>query len=153
MIVLEQKRAASVPGTGPGRDGTATNEGRIAFIEDATHPAVLGLKQRISSTWSPGEVVYRNAYLKPTRDARSIVQCHDKLAESALVEVPVGTGLLLLCQLRVGETSATNAVARAALAQLAGSCRRLTGSSTFRPVATVARGSSLDSPRHWSGSA
>ena len=103
-----------------------------------THPAVRGLKHKDFFTWQPGEVVYRNAYLKPARGARSLVQCHDKLAHTALAEIPIGTGLLLLCQLRVGETLATNVVAQRLLVNLLD--HAATYRQEFRPVATVVEG-------------
>ncbi len=56
--------------------------------------------------------MYRNAYVKPTRNARSIIQCYRKLVNTGLVEIPVGSGLILLCQLCVAETLESNAVAR-----------------------------------------
>ena len=46
---------------------TATNEGRTAFGEDMDHPALRGLRQKDFFTWGADEIVYRNAYVKPTR--------------------------------------------------------------------------------------
>jgi hypothetical protein len=51
----------------------------------------------------PDMMVYRNAYRKPTRGAKSLIQCNNRLQNSALVEVPVGSGLMLLCQMLVEE--------------------------------------------------
>jgi hypothetical protein len=138
VIVLEQTEPLRYQALASAEMETASNRGRTAFIEDATHPLVRGLKQKDFFTWQPGEVVYRNAYLKPARGARSIVQCHDKLAHTALAEVPVGTGLLLLCQLRVGETLATNVVAQRLLLNLLE--HAATYRQEFRPVATVVEG-------------
>lgn len=100
-----------------------------------------GLKQKDFFTWNPGEVVYRDAYFKPSRGARSIVQCGESLKNSGLVEVPVGPGLLLLSQMRVGETLETNAVAQHLLANLIE--HAATYNQEFRPVAVAAN----DAPR------
>ncbi len=116
-LVLEQKSPLRYQAF-PAAMQTATNEGRIAFAEDLTHPAFRGLLQKDFFTWSPGEVVYRNAYLKPTRGAKSLVQCDELLRNSPLVEVPVGDGLLLLSQLAVAEALPTNAVAQQLLLNL-----------------------------------
>jgi hypothetical protein len=117
VIVLEQKSPLRYQGL-PAEMEAATNEGTTAFAEDLGHPAMAGLAQKDFFTWSPAEVVYRNAYLKPTRGAKSLVQCHESLQNTALAEVPVGEGLLLLNQLAVGENLATNAVARRLLTNL-----------------------------------
>jgi beta-galactosidase len=117
VIVLEQKNPLKYQGL-PAAMAAATNEGRTAFAEDLGHPALQRLQRKDFFTWGPGEVVYRNAYLKPTRGGRSLVQCHDELRYTALAEVPVGPGLLLLSQLAVGEKLADNAVAQQLLMNL-----------------------------------
>jgi len=132
VIVLEQKnrlRGQAIPSDLEPQD----NEGRIAFAEDLEHPAMLGLQQKDFFTWGPDHVVYRNAYVKATRGAKSLVQCHNRLQNTALVEMPVGKGLLVLSQLPVGEKSAANAVAQRLLLNLInyGALYKL----EYRPVA------------------
>ena len=139
VVVLEQAHPLRYQALGPAEMEPATNEGRIAFVEDAGHPAMKGLKSKDFFTWGPGEVVSKDAYLKPTKGARSLVQCGEKLAYSALAEVPVGEGLLLVSQLRIGGTLADNAVARTLLANLVDHADRYV--LTFRPVASVVEGS------------
>jgi len=109
------------------------NEGRIAFAEDLEHPAMLGLQQKIFFTWGPDHVVYRNAYVKATRGARSLVQCHNRLQNTALTEMPVGKGLLIVSQLPIGEKIASNAVAQRLVLNLVnyGALYKL----EYRPVA------------------
>ncbi|MGD2175379.1 MAG: glycoside hydrolase family 2 TIM barrel-domain containing protein, partial [Candidatus Brocadiaceae bacterium] len=68
--------------------------GRVAFMENPTHPAFEGLKQKDFFCWSRGHVVYRNVYRKPTRGGQSLMQCDVGLACTALVECPVQDGLL-----------------------------------------------------------
>ncbi|MBE3071203.1 MAG: hypothetical protein IMZ66_13290, partial [Planctomycetes bacterium] len=118
LIVLEQKTPLKYQAVLPAEMEPAENQGYTAFGEDLAHPALGGLQQKDFFTWNPGEVVYRNAYAKPSRGARSLVQCHELLQNTALVEVPVGDGLLVLSQLCVGEKIADNAVAQRLLLNL-----------------------------------
>lgn len=117
VIVLEQSSPLKYQGL-PCEMNAEQNEGRTAFIEDAGHPALRGLQDKDFFTWGADEVVYRNAYEKPARGAKSLVQCHRRLKNSALVEVSVGDGLLLLSQLEIGAKLATNAVAQTLLRNL-----------------------------------
>ncbi len=75
--------------------------GHIAFAEDLTHPAFKGLTQADLFTWSGDGLVYHNAYRKASSGAKSLAQCDQSLGYSALSEVPVGTGLMLLSQFAV----------------------------------------------------
>jgi beta-galactosidase len=135
VFVLEQKYPLKYQAVQPAEMEAAENEGQIAFLEDSSHPLAKGLKQKDFFTWSPGDVVYRDAYLKPTRGARSIIQCHELLKNSALVEIPIGDGLLVLSQLGVGGHLADNAVARKLLLNMIehGASYKL----QFREVAVV----------------
>ena len=91
-------------------------QGRIAWGEDLSHPMLAGLQQKDFFTWGENVLVYKNAYLKPTRGAKSLVQCDSRLRNSALTEIPVGKGVLVVCQLTVGENIERNAVAQKLLA-------------------------------------
>ncbi len=91
--------------------------GRIAFPENLHHPIFAGLSRDDFAFWSNGHVVYKSAYKKPNRGGRSLVQCDVELGCSALVEVPVGDGLLLLSQLAIGDKPA-DPVARRMTANL-----------------------------------
>jgi len=131
-------------------------EGRTAFIEDTSHPALLGLMDKDFFTWGPdppvaqsrpgrltlqlnqqaeslpgratlqrrqqddqsAHLVFRNAYMKPARGGKSLLQCGPRLEYSALVEVPVGQGVMYLCQLDMGNKLAVNPVARQLLFNL-----------------------------------
>ncbi|HEY7428932.1 MAG TPA: hypothetical protein VH682_32175, partial [Gemmataceae bacterium] len=117
VIVLEQKHPLQYQGV-PADLEADTNEGRTAFGEDFGHPALRRLAQKDFFTWGPDEIVYRNAYRKPSRGAKSLVQCHEKLQNSALVEIPIADGLLLLCQLVVAEKLDKSVVARQLLFNL-----------------------------------
>ena len=116
VIILEQETPLKYQGLVPAVVQAQENLGRIAFPEDAAHPLLRGLRDKDFFTWEPGEVVYKNAYLKPERGARSLVQCNESLANSALLTIPVGEGLVTLSQLVVGDKLATNAVAQTLLA-------------------------------------
>jgi hypothetical protein len=120
VIILEQCNPLKYQGLAAAEMETAKNEGSTAFGEDLGHPVLAGLKQKDFFTWSPGEIVYRNAYLKPARGARSLIQCHENLRNTGLVEIPVGEGLMLMTQLLVAEKIPENTVAQQLLLNLIG---------------------------------
>ena len=150
MIVLEQKHPLKYQGV-PADMEAASNEGRTAFVEDLTirpaRPAAEGLLHL-----GPDEIVYRNAYVKPTRGGKSLVQCHEKLQNSRPGRgAGRQTALLLLCQLVVGEKLDSNAVAQQLLLNLLDHAasykldvphRRSPAIDGDPPLAKVAR-------RHW----
>ncbi|MGD0537301.1 MAG: hypothetical protein ABSC03_06605 [Verrucomicrobiota bacterium] len=140
VIVLDQTHPLKFQGL-PCEMNAEQNTGRTAFIEDPDHPAVRGLKDRDFFTWGGDEIVYRNAYEKPTRGAKSLIQCHRRLKNSALVEVPVGNGLMLLSQLDLGAKLATNAVAQTLLLNLLDYAAGY--QLEFRPVAAAVADSPL----------
>jgi beta-galactosidase len=119
VIVLDQTHPLRYQGL-PAEMETAQNSGQTAFLEDASHAVAANLLDRDFFTWGPGRPVYRNAYEKPGRGGRSLVQCHDRLRHTALAEVAVDKGLLLLCQLAVGEQIEANPVAQQLLLNLLG---------------------------------
>ena len=86
--------------------------GRVAFMENPEHPAFAGLAQADFFTWSGDHVVYRNVYKKATRGAVSLAHCDEQLGYSAIAECPVNEGLMVLCQMVVGEKLATDPVAQ-----------------------------------------
>ena len=134
VIVLEQKNPLKFQAL-PAQIEAAENEGRAAFAEDLSHPVLRGLQQKDFFAWGPDEIVYRNAYVKPQRGGRSLIQCDNLLQNSALVEIPAGNGVLLLSQLALEEKLAGNAVAQKLLANLLvyGAEYKL----TYRTVATA----------------
>lgn len=93
-------------------------DGKTAFIEDASHPVLKGLHDKDFFTWPGDHWVYRNAYVKPVRGGKSLIQVGPRLANSALVEVPVGQGVMYLCQLALGAKLGQSAVARTLLLNL-----------------------------------
>jgi beta-galactosidase len=88
------------------------HSGRIAFPENAEHPAFRDLAASDFFCWSGDHVVYRKAYKKATHGARSLLQCDEELSCSALSECPVGRGVLMLAQLDFGAKLATDPVAQ-----------------------------------------
>ncbi len=86
--------------------------GRIAFPEDITHPVMEGLDQPDFFTWSGDSVVYRKPYKKSTYGSKSLVQCDTLLNYTALAECQTGDGIMLLCQLAVGEKLDSDPVAQ-----------------------------------------
>ncbi len=92
--------------------------GRYGFIEDVAHPIFVGLVQDDFFTWGADHVVYRNPYRKGSSGYRSLFQCEEGLAGTALAECQTGDGLMLLCQLAIGEKLATCAVAQQVFGQM-----------------------------------
>jgi hypothetical protein len=86
--------------------------GRVAFLENPEHPLFAGLDQPDFFTWSGDHVVYRNVYKKATRGAVSLAHCDELLGCSAIAECPVNEGLLVLCQMVLGEKLTTDPVAQ-----------------------------------------
>ena len=86
--------------------------GRVAFSENLEHPVFAGLGQEDFFTWSKDHVVYRNVYKKAAKGCRSLIQCEPELACSAMAECQVNDGLMILCQLVVGEKLAFDPVAQ-----------------------------------------
>ncbi|MHB1157985.1 MAG: glycoside hydrolase family 2 TIM barrel-domain containing protein [Phycisphaerales bacterium] len=135
LIVLDQKNPLKFQAL-PAVIDAAVNTGQVAFGENMDHPLLAGLRQKDFFTWGHDALVYRNAYQQPQSGAKSLVQCHDQLNYSALIEVPVNDGLMLLNQLLVGEKLADCAPARQVMLNL------LNHAATYklfhRPVAAVA---------------
>ena len=88
------------------------HSGSISFAEDLGHPAIAGLDQPDFFCWSGNHISYRNAYKKGTRGFRSLIQCDLVLGDTALAECQVNEGLLLLCQMAVGQKLASDPVAQ-----------------------------------------
>lgn len=134
VIVLEQKNPLRYQAL-PAPMESTNDQGNMAFADDLGHPVLHGLAQKDFFTWGNDQTVYRSAYKKPSTGGRSLIQCHNRLEDTALAELPAGKGLLLLSQLRIAETLPTNAVAQRLLANLVsyGSSYR----QSFRPVAAA----------------
>ncbi len=101
VIVLDQENTLHFQAV-PANLEPSSLSGHVAFAEDLTHPVFKGLSQADMFTWSGDGLVYRNAYRKASSGAKSLAQCDDSLGYSALSEVPVGTGLMLLSQFAIG---------------------------------------------------
>jgi hypothetical protein len=138
-----------------------TAEGSTAFLEDSSHPALRGLKDKDFFTWGPdlpaapagqpgaapaGHRVFRNAYIKPTRGGKSLVQCGPRLEYSALVEVTVGKGVMYLSQLDLGGRLAVNTVAQHVLLNLirCGAAYKLEYASVAAVIADDQLGKAVD---------
>lgn len=115
VVVLEQANPLKYSAI-PAEMEPSAAQGRIAWGEDLSHPLLAGLQQKDFFTWGENVPVYKNAYLKPTRGAKSLIQCDSRLRNTALTEIPVGKGVLVTCQMTVGENLEHNAVAQLLLA-------------------------------------
>lgn len=96
--------------------------GRIAFPENLDHPVFAGLGREDFTCWSGDHVVYRNAYKKAARGARSLLQCDDELSCTALAECPVRSGVLVLSQTALGSKLDGDPVAQRLLDNLVRYC-------------------------------
>lgn len=134
VIVLEQ--AEPLRGLGlPAEMAPAQNSGYTAFPENATHPVLAGLGTRDFFAWAGESAVYRNAYAKPGRGATSLVQCHDTLRNTAVAEIPADKGLIVVCQLTVGEHLAAHPAAQQLLLNMLAYAAGY--KQEFRPVVAV----------------
>ncbi len=111
LLVLEQETPLHYQAVAADFERTPYT-GRIAFVENLAHPAFAGLDQPDFFTWSKDHIVYRNAYKKASKGAKSLVQCDDQLSCSALSECPVGGSIMMLSQLVIGTKLATDPVAQ-----------------------------------------
>jgi beta-galactosidase len=102
--------------------------GRVAFMENPSHPIFAGLEQDDFFTWSKDHVVYRNVYEKGSYGARSLAHCDEKLGYSAIAECGTGEGLLLLCQLAAGSKLAFDPVAQRLFDNMLAYCQ------TYQPL-------------------
>lgn len=127
LLVLEQAQPLHFQALPA--DLTPTDHvGRIAFPENPAHPAFAGLGEQDFFTWSGDHVVYRNSYRKATQGAVSLAQCDDSLGDTALAECPVNDGLMVLCQMVVGQKLATDPVAQRLFDNLLAYC------ATYEPI-------------------
>ena len=111
LLVLEQEQPLHFQAL-PADLSPTDYVGRVAFMENPEHAAFAGLAQADFFTWSGDHVVYRNVYKKATRGAVSLAHCDEQLGYSAIAECPVNEGLIVLCQMVVGEKLATDPVAQ-----------------------------------------
>ena len=102
--------------------------GRVAFAENPAHQIFAGLGQPDFFTWSKDHIVYRNVYAKATRGALSLVHCDEQLGYSALSECPVNDGLMMVCQMVVGEKLPFEPVAQRLFDNMLGYC------ATYAPI-------------------
>jgi hypothetical protein len=135
ILVLEQKNPLKYSAL-PGEMAPDTNHGGIAFAEDLDNPILRGLRQKDFFTWSADGMVYQNAYVKPTSGGKSLVQCGERLANTALVQMSAGQGQMLLSQLLIEQKLTTNSVARQLLLNLV-QCG-LDYKQVFHPVTAIA---------------
>ncbi len=133
VLVLEQKMPLQFQALVSATIETTDNAGTAAFAEDMDHPAFANLQQHDLFAWGEDGYVYRNAYKKPVSGAISLAQCHLNLADTALVQIPINDGLLVLSQFLIEEKLNTVASARQALLNLVKYA--VTYKQVFRPTA------------------
>lgn len=130
LIVLDQDHPLHYQGL-PVPVESTNHSGSFAFPEDLTHPILKGLRPEDFYTWDADGKVYRNSYQKPEKGARSLIQCDKRLSDSALMQVPVGSGFILLTQLNLHNKLESNVTARTILKNL------ITYAQSYRVVSRV----------------
>ena len=143
IVVLDQKHPLQYQAVPADLDATEY-VGRVAFPENLGHPAFEGLGQDDFFTWSGDHVVYRNAYKKASKGAKSLVQCDEMLSCSALAECDVKGGLLLLSQLDIGAKLGSDPVAQRLFDNMLNYCAGY--KPLARPTAAVFPTSDLRAP-------
>ncbi len=135
VIVLEQKHPLVYEST-PANLRTAENICYTGFGMNFSGRVLRGLRQKDFFTWGQRQIIAVHPYHRPQRAATPLVVCGNRLADAALVEVPVGKGMLYLSQLRIGTTLKSNAVAQTLLLNLLNAAQHYV--LIHRPVKVVA---------------
>ncbi len=101
-IVLEQE--VQLAGTALPAPVRATGRfGGYAFAQALGTPVFRNLRQGDFEDWAGDPPTFKHAYLKPAGGARSLIECGDGLNYSALLEFPCGSGVVVACQMRLGD--------------------------------------------------
>lgn len=100
-VVLEQKFPLGGSGL-PTLINSSTRCGGYAFPQALGTPVFRDLGREDLIDWAGDHPTYQAVYWKPTSGGRSLAQAGDALQFSPLVEVGCGSGVMILCQLRVG---------------------------------------------------
>lgn len=111
VIVLDQQYPLSYDAI-PGDLSPTAFTGRFGFSEDLSHPVFAGLSQHDFFTWGNDHILYRNAYKKGSKGGRSLLQCDNNLAYTAMFESQINDGLLILSQLALKDKITNEAVAQ-----------------------------------------
>jgi beta-galactosidase len=112
ILVLEQDHPLHYQAVPANFDLAPFNRGRIAFLQDFSHPAFDGLADPDFFTWSGDGAVYKKPYKKASSGARSLAHCDDNLAYTMIAACPVNNGLMLLSQALIGEKLDSDPVAQ-----------------------------------------
>ncbi len=131
VVVLEQEVPAAGRSLPAPLDVTEHYYGYV-------HPQALGtpvfkdLGKDDLIDWAGDHPTCKRVYVKPSKGARSLAECGDELKHSALIEVPCGRGVIVLCQLRVGAKLGVDPAADVLLRNM------IEHYSGYRPAAGVA---------------
>lgn len=116
-IVLEQE----VPAAGsnlPTPLRATTHYGGYAHPKALGTPVFRDLGELDLIDWTGGHPTFKNPYDKPAGGARILAECGPKLPWTPLVQMPVGQGVIVACQLRVGAHLGTDPAADVLLRNL-----------------------------------
>ncbi len=121
VIVLEQKNPLRY-GALPTQLEPANGGGAFGFADDASHPVIRGLMNEDFRAWGPNARLYEKPYVKAARGFRSLIEVGPRLSQTALAEVPIGKGLVVLCQIQIGANLAKSGPASTLLSNLISYC-------------------------------
>jgi len=71
----------------------------IAHPVARAHPVLKGIGKDDMFTWARGGLIYRFPHATPTMGTIPIVQAGPQLSQAPIIEIPVGAGSMLLCQM------------------------------------------------------
>lgn len=111
IVVLDQKFPLHFQALPADLEPTSL-DGHSAFIQEPNHPVFDGLQDSDFFVWDGDGAVYRKAYRKASRGARSLAHCDNELAYSALSACPVNDGLIVVSQFALGQRLESSAVAQ-----------------------------------------
>lgn len=100
-VVLEQEHPVAGRNLASAIETTG-HFGGYAHCQALGTPSFADLAAEDLTDWSGDHPTYTAVYKKPKQGARSLVECGPLLPYSALIEMPAGQGIMVLCQLRVG---------------------------------------------------
>ncbi len=120
----------------------------IAHAVARAHPVLAGMRSEDFFTWAGGGLIYRFPHETPAMGTIPIIQAGPQLAQAPVIEVPVGTGSYLLCQMtlsaKLGVEPAANWLLHNILAWAGGRAAAKPGKTAVYSAGDRAFGAYLD---------
>lgn len=110
VVVLEQSNPLA-GSAWPAPVRSTNRMGGFAFAQAQGIELFRNLAPGDLEDWAGDHPTYKAAWTKPSGGVTSLIECGDKLGESALLEAQVGQGVILATQMRVGAKASTEPAA------------------------------------------